>query len=318
MERVERAAALQTSGSACSQAVFAAFAEDFGLDAATAHRLATGLGAGFGRQQRLCGALSGAALVLGLALGNEKGEDLTAKEKTYAAVSAFVDDIKAEFGAADCRDLLEGLDLREAAGKAAFKERGLSDRVCKPIVRRCVELLEERLGLSRPSAGAEACPIPGLAVREAVEADAAILARFRYRMFEDMHPDEDYTRIKESLLRGSEDYHRRHADDSDLTAFIAEAEGGPLGCAVLLVQEKPPHAKRPRNISGYVLSVFVEREHRGRGVARALMDRIRAEATERGVTRLALHASSLGKPLYRSLGYVPNPSYLELELGLSR
>ena len=151
MTKVERAVALHAAGSSCSQSVFTVFAEDFGLDAKTAHRIATGLGAGFGRQQRLCGAISGASMVIGLAMGNEDGSDAAAKERTYEAVYDFIEQVRDEFGAADCRDLLEGIDLRDPAGKAAYKERGLSDRVCNPIIRRCVELLEKELeGIPRP------------------------------------------------------------------------------------------------------------------------------------------------------------------------
>ena len=83
MTRVERALALHAGGSSCSQAVFSAFAEDFGLDPKTAHKLAACLGAGLGRQQLVCGAISGGALVLGLALGNEGGADQAGKERAY-------------------------------------------------------------------------------------------------------------------------------------------------------------------------------------------------------------------------------------------
>ena len=151
MTKVERAAALHASGSSCSQSVFAPFAEELGLDPRRAHKLATGLGAGCGRQQLVCGAVSGAVLALGLALGSEEGSEAAAKEETYEAVYGFVERIKAEFGASDCRALLEGIDLREPAGKAAFKERGLGDQVCNPIIRRCVELLEEELRSRSPA-----------------------------------------------------------------------------------------------------------------------------------------------------------------------
>jgi len=145
MTKNETAAALHAAGSSCSQAVFTAFAPDYGLDPKLAHRLSTGPGAGFGRQQRLCGAVSGAALVLGLAMGSEDGSQAERKDATYEAVFQFIEEIKAEFGAVDCRDLLEGLNLRDPADRAAIKERGLSTRVCDRIILRCVELLEARL-----------------------------------------------------------------------------------------------------------------------------------------------------------------------------
>ena len=55
-------------GCNCAQAVLRCFAEQYGLDADTALRLATGFGVGMGRGGA-CGAVSGAVMVLGLAGG---------------------------------------------------------------------------------------------------------------------------------------------------------------------------------------------------------------------------------------------------------
>jgi len=46
MTRADDVAALFTAGYSCSQAVCAAFAEDFGIDRATALRLSCGFGGG--------------------------------------------------------------------------------------------------------------------------------------------------------------------------------------------------------------------------------------------------------------------------------
>jgi C_GCAxxG_C_C family probable redox protein len=140
--RTERAQALHAAGSACSQAVATVFADELGMDPALMHRLATGLGGGFGRKQYLCGAVSGACLVLGLAYGNDSGAWQDAKLDTYAKVHAFISGIEAEKGASDCRTLLGGEDLGSEAGRARVKELGLSAKVCDPLIARCVERLE--------------------------------------------------------------------------------------------------------------------------------------------------------------------------------
>jgi len=145
MTRTERAAALHAGGSACSQSVFCVFAGDFGLDEALAHRLATGLGGGCGRKQYLCGAVSGAVLVLGLAFGSETGAGKAAKEECYAKVHAFIEAIEAEYGSSECKVLLEGADLMSPEGQAYIKGRGLGAKVCGPVIGRCVEMLEEIL-----------------------------------------------------------------------------------------------------------------------------------------------------------------------------
>lgn len=141
MNRSEKARAFHASGSNCAQSVLAAFADDLGIDPAQAHRLATTLGAGLGRRQILCGAVSGGALALGAALGNEDGSDQAAKELSYEAVRDYVGRMEAEFGQTDCRNLL-GVDLMTEEGREESKRRGLSASVCDKLIGRSAELVE--------------------------------------------------------------------------------------------------------------------------------------------------------------------------------
>ena len=68
----ERAEAAFRRGMNCAQAVVLAFAADYGLDEALAAKVACGLGGGVGRAREVCGAVTGAAVVLGLRHGADK------------------------------------------------------------------------------------------------------------------------------------------------------------------------------------------------------------------------------------------------------
>jgi len=143
METIQqKAAALHTSGSNCAQSVLCAFSEAFDFDFIQAHRMTTCMGAGLGRRQLLCGAVSGGALALGAALGNESGAELATKERCYAIVAEYIAAIEAEFGCSDCRGLL-GVDISTEAGRAEVKSRGLGATVCDRIIGRSVELVEQ-------------------------------------------------------------------------------------------------------------------------------------------------------------------------------
>ena len=54
MEKSDKAVELFKGGLCCSQAVFCAFAEDFGMDAETARKVSAGLGGGVGRMREVC------------------------------------------------------------------------------------------------------------------------------------------------------------------------------------------------------------------------------------------------------------------------
>ena len=95
-----------------------------------------------------------------------------------------------------------------------------------------------------------------------------------------------------------------HLDASTYFGWVIEQEGRAIASCGMMAIEWPPHPLHPREAKrGYVLNVYVEPEHRGRGHARALMERCREEARRRGLGYLILHATVQGRPLYEKLGW---------------
>jgi C_GCAxxG_C_C family probable redox protein len=82
MTRADKAVALFREGYSCSQAVLAVFAQDFSLDRDTANRISQGFGGGIAHSDGICGAVSGAIMVIGLRYGRTRADDIVAKEKT--------------------------------------------------------------------------------------------------------------------------------------------------------------------------------------------------------------------------------------------
>ena len=72
MDHGEKAVKLFESGYNCAQAVAAAFADVTGLEEKQAARMASAFGGGMGRLREVCGAVTGAAVVLGLRHGADK------------------------------------------------------------------------------------------------------------------------------------------------------------------------------------------------------------------------------------------------------
>lgn len=110
----DRAVELFKSGFNCSQSVFAAFCDKFGMDEATALRASAGLGGGVGRMREVCGAVSGAAMLAGMVYGATDGADRASKAKTYEAVQAIAAEFKKQNPSIVCRELL-GLASKDAS-----------------------------------------------------------------------------------------------------------------------------------------------------------------------------------------------------------
>jgi C_GCAxxG_C_C family probable redox protein len=132
-------------GFSCSQAVFAAYAGDYGVDQEAALRIAAAFGGGLARSGGPCGAMSGALMVIGLQHGKVSVDVLQAKEHAYRVAHEFVERFRAANGAVDCRELL-GHDMSTPEGRQAVKEGGLSKVICPKLVQSATEILDEMLG----------------------------------------------------------------------------------------------------------------------------------------------------------------------------
>lgn len=141
MAKATQAVACFHNGFNCAQAVLSTYCEALGLDKETALKLSCGLGAGMGRLGHVCGAVSGAYLLLGLKYGQSQSNDKEAKEKTYALVQAFSKRFEERNGTTICRDLL-GVDLL-LDDKVLAAER-VKD-VCPKMVQDAAEIIEELL-----------------------------------------------------------------------------------------------------------------------------------------------------------------------------
>lgn len=145
MTKSDTAEHMFLKGYNCAQSVLYAFAQDMDLPGETALKISCGLGAGMARQGEICGAVSGAILVLGLKYGKGCDDEKELTETTYAKTKALMEMFCAKRGSCNCKKLLHGCDLSSPQGQATFKENDYYNKVCLPCVRDAVEILEQIL-----------------------------------------------------------------------------------------------------------------------------------------------------------------------------
>jgi C_GCAxxG_C_C family probable redox protein len=122
--------------------VLYAFREESDLPEETALKITCGLGAGMGRKEEVCGAVTGGIIVIGAKYGRGVNDDRTATEKTYAKTRELMDQFAKRHGTFICRKLLNGCELTTEEGQKQFKENDLLNKTCKPCVQSVVEILE--------------------------------------------------------------------------------------------------------------------------------------------------------------------------------
>ena len=129
----------------CSQAVFCAFCDVTGLDMDAAACMASSFGGGLGRLREVCGTVSGAALVLGIAKGYADPKDFAAKKAHYALIQEYARRFREANGSIVCRELLEGVEVAPGGTPEARTEAYYKKRPCPNLAYCAAEILDELL-----------------------------------------------------------------------------------------------------------------------------------------------------------------------------
>lgn len=143
-EKYDKAVAYFKQGYNCSQSVVASWCEEVGLDLDTALKISCGFGGGMGRLREVCGACTGAFMILGMKYGEINGVDGKAKPKNYEVIQAFAKRFKEENGKDTivCRELL-GLPGASKPMPAERTEEYYRKRPCGEIIGIASSLLDE-------------------------------------------------------------------------------------------------------------------------------------------------------------------------------
>lgn len=147
-------------------------------------------------------------------------------------------------------------------------------------------------------------------VRRATSVDIPILVHHRAAMFGEMGEEGDYPTMRDKFAEWLE----RTIPAEVYRAWVVCDEGGVVvaGCGLILM-DRAPNPSNMTPYSAYVYNVFVEPEHRQRGLARRLMEEIHTWCRANHIGLVSLHASSFGKHLYETMGYkVSNEMRLRL------
>lgn len=124
----------------CAQSVFAALAEDVGLDLETALKISTCFGGGM-RCGEVCGAVTGALMAIGTKFGSAKENDMESKMPAYKMEVEFLDKFKEKYGCLRCMDLL-GYDTRDPEQAKKVSELGLRKTVCQNAIMDAAEIAD--------------------------------------------------------------------------------------------------------------------------------------------------------------------------------
>jgi GNAT superfamily N-acetyltransferase len=133
--------------------------------------------------------------------------------------------------------------------------------------------------------------------------DLELICEHRERMFAESG------RTRESLQPMTAAFRQwlvpRLADGSYFGWMLEEAGQVVAGLGMMVIDWSPHPSHPTDDRRAYVLNVFVEPEHRRKGLAKQLMSLAEERGRQLGLRYAILHSTRQGRPLYETLGWGP-------------
>lgn len=140
MDKKNKAIELFRKDYNCAQSVFTVFSEITGITEKDSKKIASGFGGGIGGTQRICGALTGAVMVIGCKYHNDS-DPLVSKKNIYKKVQDFLNEFKKINMHISCYNLT-GVDFSTEEGKKKAHDENIFELKCQKYVADAIELLE--------------------------------------------------------------------------------------------------------------------------------------------------------------------------------
>jgi GNAT superfamily N-acetyltransferase len=136
-------------------------------------------------------------------------------------------------------------------------------------------------------------------IREATRADGKWILHHRIGMFTDMGLDQDYVQESAKL---TEKYLK---DDwtKGYRYFLVEENSEIIGGCGISPFRIPPQISQKSGVYAYLSNMFVEHEHRRKGVGKTLLRHVIDVCKSEEIGLLFLHASDDGLHFYESEGF---------------
>ena len=108
--------------------------------------------------------------------------------------------------------------------------------------------------------------------------------------------DYEYT---DEIINESRDYFL----NGDQVTVLALDGDIVAGCASMSFMRIMPTFSHPTGRRAHLMNVYTRSEYRRQGIARKMVNMLIDETWKRGATEISLDATTMGRPLYESLGF---------------
>jgi len=115
------------------------------------------------------------------------------------------------------------------------------------------------------------------------------------------------------LQQNLQSYFAQTIREGSFFALLAEYEGKVVSYGAMVLKRIPGDLNQSSYLEGDILNMYTLHEYRRKGISTMILRQLLMEAKTMGVSKVALHCSKDGEPLYRKFGF-EDPVYPYLEL----
>jgi GNAT superfamily N-acetyltransferase len=125
-------------------------------------------------------------------------------------------------------------------------------------------------------------------------------------------PDQYVQELQDNLQQ----FFKVTMQDGSFFALLAEYEGKVVSYGGMILKKIPGDFNQSSYLEGDILNMYTLPSYRRKGISSLILEALLREAKKLGISKVALHCSKDGEPLYRKYGF-EDPIYPYLELIIS-
>lgn len=99
--------------------------------------------------------------------------------------------------------------------------------------------------------------------------------------------------------------------DGEPACYLKMEDNMVVGGLAVSYYQMLPSGKNPSGLCAYILNMFVEPEYRKKGIATELLEFVISKCREKGVGKVALHATEMGWHAYEKAGFSKTENCME-------
>jgi ribosomal protein S18 acetylase RimI-like enzyme len=153
-------------------------------------------------------------------------------------------------------------------------------------------------------------------IRRVGEHDIPAMTAARLAYLTEMQGERPESYLQE-LQQKLQSYFLQAMQEGSFFALLAEKEGKVVSYGGMVLKKIPGDLNQSSYLEGDILNMYTLPLYRRQGISSMILQQLLTEAKTMGLTKVALHCSKDGEPLYRKFGF-EDPVYPYLEMVIEK